>query len=80
LNVANRDEYRAYSRQVTGDIAPRQVLILVGWESEAAFESYRNDPPLADLHPHRENGASDYVWHLSDALDDLRLILKPDSA
>jgi uncharacterized protein (DUF1330 family) len=99
INVANRDEYRAYSRrsateveahggrvvalgrfrrEVTGDIAPRQVLILVEWESEAeaAFESYRNDPALADLHPHRENGASEYIWHLFDKLDDLRPILR----
>jgi hypothetical protein len=29
FNVANRDEYRAYSRQVTEDIALRQVLILM---------------------------------------------------
>lgn len=100
FNVANSDEYRAYSRrsaaeveahggrvvalgkfrrEVTGDIAPRQVLILVEWESEAAFESYRNDPALADLHPHRENGSSEYIWHLFDTLDDLRPILKPDS-
>src|SRR5437660_741183 len=32
-----------FRREVTGDIAPRQVLILVEWVSEAAFESYRND-------------------------------------
>jgi uncharacterized protein (DUF1330 family) len=100
FNVANRDEYRAYSRRsaaeveahggkvvalgkfrrkVTGDIAPRQVLILVEWESEAAFASYRDDPALADLHPHRENGSAEYIWHLFDALDDLRPILKLDS-
>lgn len=97
FNVADRDEYRAYSRRsaaeveahggrvvalgrfrrkVTGDIPPRQVLILVEWESEAAFESYRSDPALADLHPHREKGASEYIWHLFDRLDDLRPILK----
>jgi uncharacterized protein (DUF1330 family) len=96
FNVADQDEYRAYSRrsaaevaahggrvvalgrfrrEVTGDIAPRQVLILVEWESEA-FESYRSDPALADLHPHRESGASEYIWHLFDRLDDLRPILK----
>jgi uncharacterized protein (DUF1330 family) len=80
FNVANRNEYRAYSRrsaaeveahggtvvalgkfrrEVTGEIAPRQVLILVEWESEAAFEGYRKDPAPADLHPHRENGSAD---------------------
>ena len=60
-----------------GEITPRQVLILVEWESRAAFESYRQDPALADLHPHRERGASAYVWHLFDRLDDLRPLLRP---
>jgi hypothetical protein len=32
---------------------------------------------LADLHPHRVNGAKDYIWHLFDRLEDLRPILKP---
>lgn len=59
-----------------GDIKPRDVLILVEWESKAAFESYRDDPKLAELHPHREKGASDYIWHLFDKLEDLRPILK----
>ena len=100
FNVADRDEYLAYSRRsvaevaahggkvvalgkfrraMTGEMAPRQVLILVEWDSEAAFDSYCNDPALADLHPHREKGSSDYVWHLFDRLDDLRPILKLDS-
>ena len=77
FDVADRQEYLAYSRRsahevarhgghvvalgrfresVTGDINPRQVLILVEWESRAAFDSYRQDPALADLHPHRERG------------------------
>ncbi|GAA2591005.1 DUF1330 domain-containing protein [Actinomadura fulvescens] len=97
FDVADRDEYLAYSRrsarevaahggrvvalgrfreQVTGDVEPRQVLILVEWESKEAFDSYRGDPALADLHPHRENGSSAYVWHLFDKLDDLRPLLK----
>ncbi|MDN7126746.1 DUF1330 domain-containing protein [Pseudidiomarina sp. 1APR75-33.1] len=59
-----------------GDITPRTVLILVEWESKEAFESYCDDPALADLHPHRENGTSNYIWHLFDKLDDLRPILK----
>jgi uncharacterized protein (DUF1330 family) len=66
-----------FRESVTGDIAPRQVLILVEWDSKAAFDSYREDPDLADLHPHRENGSSAYVWHLFDRLDDLRPLLKP---
>ena len=59
-----------------GDLAPRQVMILVEWESPAAFEAFRSDPDLADLHPHRERGTSGYIWHLFDRLYDLRPILK----
>ena len=98
FNVANRDEYMAYSRRsatevrshggrvvalgkfreaAAGAIEPRTVLIVVEWESKAAFDSYRDDPGLADLHPHRVNGTKDYIWHLFDKLDDLRPILKP---
>jgi uncharacterized protein (DUF1330 family) len=59
-----------------GDIQPRQVLILVEWDSKEAFDRYCNDPKLADLHPHRVNGSSDYIWHLFDRLDDLRPLFK----
>lgn len=65
-----------FRESVAGEVAPRQVLILVEWESRAAFESYRDDPALADLHPHREDGTSGYVWQLFDRLDDLRPLLK----
>ena len=65
-----------YRETAAGEIEPRDVLILVEWESKAAFDSYCDDPALADLHPHRENGTSDYIWHLFDKLDDLRPILK----
>jgi hypothetical protein len=51
-------------------------LILVEWASETAFQSYCRDPALADLHRHRENGTSNYVWHLFDKLEDLRPLLK----
>lgn len=99
FDVADHDEYRAYSRrsaqevaahggrvvalgwfseQVSGDIAPRQVLILVEWESKAAFDSYRTDPALADLHPHRERGTNAYIWHLFERLEDLRPVLRDD--
>jgi uncharacterized protein (DUF1330 family) len=67
-----------FQEAVVGDIAPRRVLILVEWDSREAFDSYRDDPQLAELHPHRENGSSNYVWHLFDRLDDLRPILKQD--
>jgi uncharacterized protein (DUF1330 family) len=59
-----------------GEVEPRAVLILVEWASKEAFESYRNDPKLADLHPHRVKGTSDYIWHLFDKLEDLRPLLK----
>ena len=65
-----------FREAAAGDIEPRQVLILVEWDSKAAFDSYCNDPKLADLHPHRVNGSSGYVWHLFDRLDDLRPLLK----
>ena len=97
FDVADRDEYLAYSRRsarevtvhggrvvalgrfresLTGQIEPRQVLILVEWESRAALESYRADPALADLHPHREHGSAAYIWHVFDRLDDLRPLLR----
>lgn len=100
FDVANRDEYLAYSKRsvaevakhggrvvalgkfreaILGDVAPRQVLILVEWDSKDAFDGYCNDPGLADLHAHRENGSSAYVWQLFDRLDDLRPVLKLDS-
>ena len=97
FNVADRDEYLAYSRRsarevaahggrvvalgrfresMTGDIAPRSVMIVVEWASREAFESYVSDPALADLHPHRVSGTRNYVWHLFDRRDDLRPLLK----
>ena len=97
FNVANKDEYMAYSRRsakevqahggrvvalgkfreaAAGEISPRNVMIVVEWASKEAFESYRDDPKIADLHPHREKGTSDYIWHLFDKLEDLRPILK----
>ena len=65
-----------FRESAVGDIEPRSVLILVEWDSREAFESYRNDPALRDLHPHRINGTSNYIWHLFDQLTDLRPILK----
>ncbi|RUO51044.1 DUF1330 domain-containing protein [Pseudidiomarina aquimaris] len=65
-----------FKEAAQGDITPRTVMILVEWESKQAFDSYCNDPALADLHPHRENGTQNYIWHLFDKLDDLRPLLK----
>jgi uncharacterized protein (DUF1330 family) len=97
FDIADRDEYLAYSRRsareveahggrvvalgrfreaATGSIEPRTVLILVEWSSREAFDSYRNDPALIDLHPHRVNGTRNYVWHLFDRLEDLRPLLR----
>ncbi len=61
---------------VSGDIEPRSVFILVEWASKEAFDNYCNDPALADLHQHRSNGTSSYIWHIFDKLQDLRSILK----
>jgi uncharacterized protein (DUF1330 family) len=65
-----------FREAAAGEIAPRSVMIVVEWASKAAFDGYRDDPKLADLHPHRVKGTSGYVWHLFDKLDDLRPILK----
>lgn len=65
-----------FREAAVGDVAPRQVLILVEWASKEAFDGYCSDPKLADLHPHREKGTGQYVWHLFDKLEDLRPILK----
>lgn len=65
-----------FKESVAGDLKPRAVLILVEWESRKAFDRYCNDPALDDLHPHRINGTSNYIWQLFDKLSDLRLILK----
>jgi uncharacterized protein (DUF1330 family) len=65
-----------YRESAAGSITPRTILILVEWKSREAFESYCSDPALSDLHPHRVNGTSNYVWHLFDKLGDLRSVLK----
>jgi uncharacterized protein (DUF1330 family) len=65
-----------YRESVAGDMSPRQVFILVEWASKEAFDSYCNDPDLADLHPHRDNGTKDYIWQLFDKIEDLRPVFK----
>ncbi|MGE5641328.1 MAG: DUF1330 domain-containing protein [Clostridia bacterium] len=61
-------------------IEPRQVMILVEWQSREALQSYIDDPKLADLHPRRVNGTTDYIWHFFDKLEDLRPILGKEKA
>ena len=65
-----------FEASVVGEIAPRNVMILVEWESREAFDSYCSDPALTDLHAHRVRGTSSYIWHLFERIDDLRPILK----
>lgn len=72
---------------VTGDLPPRQVLFVVEWDSEEAFNAFRDDPDLADLHPLREDGTASYIWQtfegpdMSDpstaSIDDVLAVLKP---
>jgi len=97
FDVADRDEYLAYSKRsvaevaryggrvvalgkfrenVLGEVSPRQVMVLVEWPSKEAFDGNCNDATLADLHAHREDGTSGYIWQLFDRLDDLRPVLK----
>jgi uncharacterized protein (DUF1330 family) len=68
-----------FREAIKGDIEPRTVFIVVEWRSKEAFDSYRNDSALADLHPHREKGCARYIWHLFDKLEDLRPIFKDSS-
>jgi len=65
-----------FREAAAGGIEPRNVMILVEWESKEAFDGYCSDPKIADLHPHRVNGTRDYIWHLFDKLEDLRPVLK----
>ncbi|MBM4196892.1 MAG: DUF1330 domain-containing protein [Gammaproteobacteria bacterium] len=65
-----------YRETTAGELAPRSVLILVEWASKEAFDSYIEDPALADLHPHRVNGTRNYIWQLFDRLEDLRPVLR----
>ncbi len=59
-----------FRSHLTGDLAPRQVLLLVEWESEEAFNAFRNNPDLADFHPLRESGTTEsYIWQTFDGLD-----------
>jgi uncharacterized protein (DUF1330 family) len=68
-----------FRENVLGEVEGRQVMVLVEWPSKDAFDGYCNDPPLANLHAHREAGTSAYVWQLFDRLDDLRPVLKLES-
>jgi len=60
---------------VTEGTEPREAMVLVEWESPAAFEGFLDDPGHADLHPLRENGTENYLWWTYDRLEDLRPLL-----
>ena len=60
-----------------GDTEPRQVMALVEWPSQAAFDAFVQDPENDDLHPLRENGTERYLWWLYERLEDLRPLLHP---
>jgi uncharacterized protein (DUF1330 family) len=65
-----------FLNHVAGDLEPRQILFLVEWESEEAFNRFRDDPDVADLHPLREDGtsASSYIWQTFEGIE----LLDPD--
>src|SRR5829696_5880121 len=46
---------------VAGELAPRQVLFLVEWESADAFNNFRDVADLAELHPLREDSKASYI-------------------
>jgi uncharacterized protein (DUF1330 family) len=60
-----------------GDTEPRQVMALVEWPSQEAFDAFVDDPENADLHPLREHGTERYLWWLYERLEDLRPLLHP---
>lgn len=79
--------FARFLSNVSGDIEPRQVLFVVEWDSEEAFNAFRDDPDLADMHPLRESGTMSYVWQTfegpdmndpaSASIDDVLAVLKP---
>lgn len=40
------------------------------------LQGYIHDPETAQLHPHREKGLKDFVWHLFDRMEDLEPVLR----
>jgi hypothetical protein len=76
FDIVDREEYLAYSRRSAREVAAHGGKLVALWESREAFQHYLDDPAIADLHPHREKGTGNYIWHLFDRLEDLRPILK----
>lgn len=61
------------------DTEPRQVMVLVEWPSQEAFDAFLDDPEHADLHPLRDDGTRRYLWWSYDRLEDLRPIFAAQS-
>ncbi|RSK29099.1 DUF1330 domain-containing protein [Bacillus sp. HMF5848] len=59
-----------------GDVKPRQVLLVVEWESKKSITNFLQDPEMEEFHPYRDKGLDDFVWHLFEKLEDLRPVLK----
>jgi uncharacterized protein (DUF1330 family) len=76
-----------YLETMAGELAPRQVMLVVEWASESEFKRFLENPELADLHPLREDGTAAYIWQTFDgvdltdpaavAIDDILAMLKP---
>jgi len=64
-----------FRETLKGELSPRSIFILVEWKSMQAFEGYLNDPALAQLHTHRENGTKNYIWQVFDKLEALKPML-----
>lgn len=65
-----------FSASPVGDVAPREVMLLVEWPSRDNINQYLQDPEYAHLHAHREKGTENYVWHLFEKLTDFAAFLK----
>ncbi len=67
---------RLRGAQGDSDTAPRQVMVLVEWPSQEAFDAFLADPDHESLHPLRENGTQRYLWWLYEKLDHLRPLFR----
>ena len=65
-----------FREAAAGEIKPRTVMILVEWESRAAFRRLPQRSKNCRPASAPREGAPDYIWHLFDKLEDLRPILK----
>jgi uncharacterized protein (DUF1330 family) len=64
-----------YREAETGDIKPREVFLLVEWESYEQLQGYMHDPNLNNLHKKRVSGTNNYIWHFFDRTEDFKPLL-----